>query len=467
MDNNLVDNKHHKALTFWMIVLSGIGGILYGYDVGVFSGAMPFIIKEIFAGVDKHTLAREIGIIGGAVFGGGLFGTLVTGYLSDKFGRRNVIILSCIIFIIAILVVVDAHSFSALLIGRLLLGIGVGIVAVVVPLYLTEVAPTHIRGMSVTVFQLFLTIGILLAYVVDLYFTPTGNWRAMFTVIVIPATILLLSMIILPQSPRWLVSKLRYRKALKILHRIRSAEDAEKELLEIKKNVEHHQKQQGYGTWAELFRRDMIKPLLLAIFVAIFNQLTAINGFLQYAPSVFKAAGFASESGAMMGTIGLGAINFIFTAIALTLIDKLGRRRLILLGTATIVIAYIFLGCLHFFSGQLPTSTMGILSLIGLLVMVGGFAIGPGVVVWLAISELFPTEVRGKGMSLGVFASSLSAWLVTSLFLEVQTLIGLQGSYWLFAVCTAVYFIVTWKYLPETNQKSLEQVQDELEHTTH
>jgi sugar porter (SP) family MFS transporter len=463
MDKNLITNKQHKSLTFWMIVLSGIGGVLYGYDVGVFSGAMPFIVKELFVGVDKQTIAREIGIIGGAVFGGGLFGTLITGYLSDKFGRRNIIITSCVIFIIAIEIVINAQSFTALLVGRLLLGIGVGIVAVVVPLYLAEVAPAHIRGKSVTVFQLFLTIGILLAYVVDLFFTPTGDWRAMFTVIIIPAAILLLSMIVLPQSPRWLVSKLRYRKALKILHRIRSAEDAEKELLEIKQHIEQHQQQQSYGSWSELFSRDLLKPLFLAVFVAIFNQLTAINGFLQYAPAVFKAAGFQSNAGAMMGTIGLGSINFVFTAIALLLIDKLGRRRLILFGTAVIVIAYLLLGSLHWFNASLTTNTMGLLSLIGLLTMVAGFAIGPGVVVWLAISELFPTEVRGKGMSIGLFASSLAAWLVTSLFLQIQTAIGLNGSYWLFAACTAVYFIVVWKMLPETNQKSLEQVQDELE----
>jgi len=457
------ETKHYKSLTVWMIILSGIGGILYGYDVGVFSGAMPFIQSSIFGGFNQATMMRYTGIIGGAVFGGGLFGTLITGYLADKFGRRNIIIFSCVIFLLGIFLIITAHSFLSLLIARLLLGVGVGIVAVVVPLYLAEVAPTNIRGKSVTVFQLFLTIGILLAYLVDLYFTPTGNWRAMFAVIILPAAILLISMMVLPQSPRWLVTKARYSKALKILHRIRNPEEAERELEEIKASIQQHETAQSYGTWSALFDRAMLKPLALAIFVAIFNQFTAINGFLQYAPEVFRDAGFQSNTGAMMGSIGLGLINFLVTAIALTLIDKLGRRRLVLIGTAGIVVAYALLASLSLFSAHLSPSTIGTLSLIGLLLMVACFAIGPGVVVWLAISELFPTEVRGKGMSIGLFASSLAAWFVTSIFLEIQRILGLHGSYIIFGVCTLIYFLVVWKFLPETNQKSLETVQKELQ----
>lgn len=454
--------QRHKTLTFWMIVLSGIGGILYGYDVGVFSGAMPFIESTIFNGLSPDTLAKYMGIIGGAVFGGGLIGTLIAGYLADQFGRRNMIIVSCIIFLAGIFCIIEANSFVSLLIARLLLGVGVGIVAVVVPLYLAEVAPTHLRGTGVTVFQLFLTIGILLAYLIDWVFTPSGNWRAMFGVIIVPTLILLASMFVLPQSPRWLVSKSRDQTALKILQRIRGLADGERELVEIKKIVsETEALNKTYGSWGALFTRRLIMPLSLAIFVAIFNQFTAINGFLQYAPAVFAKAGFESSSGAMMGSIGLGTINFLVTAIALTLIDKVGRRTLVLVGTTGIVISYIFLGSLQFMG--LTAQMNGLLSLIGLLAMVASFAIGPGVVVWLAISELFPTAVRGKGMAIGLFASSLSAWLVTSLFLAVQHAIGLGGSYWIFAVCTAIYFLVVWKFLPETNQKSLEDVQKELQ----
>ncbi len=187
---------------------------------------------------------------------------------------------------------------------------------------------------------------------------------------------------------------------------------------------------------------------------------------MQYAPAVFQDAGFKSASGAMMGTIGLGMINLVFTAIALLLIDAVGRRRLVLIGTAGIVISYIFLASISLYTTQVTAHTNGLLSLIGLLAMVASFAIGPGVVVWLAISELFPTEVRGKGMSIGLFASSMAAWLVTSVFLDVKHRIGLHGCYMLFATCTIIYFLVVWKFLPETNQKSLETVQEEMQHPT-
>lgn len=238
MNNDINSTQKQKSLTFWMIVLSGIGGILYGYDVGVFSGAMPFIQSSIFSGLDPQTMNRYMGIIGGAVFGGGLIGTIIAGYLADRFGRQQIIILACIIFLCGLVAILLTNSFVTLLFARILLGIGVGIVAVVVPLYLAEVAPTHIRGKGVTVFQLFLTIGILLAYLVDLYFTPTGNWKAMFGVIAIPTIVLLISMFVLPQSPRWLVSKFRNETALQVLQRIRSAEEAAKELEELKKALQ-------------------------------------------------------------------------------------------------------------------------------------------------------------------------------------------------------------------------------------
>jgi len=280
---NESNKSDHKAITFWMIVLSGIGGILYGYDVGVFSGAIPFIRETIFAHVPASQMATKIGIIGGAVFGGGLVGTLITGYLADRFGRRMMIIVSCVVFLLGILCILLANSFAALLAARLLLGVGVGIVAVAVPLYLAEVAPTKIRGKGVTVFQLFLTLGILLAYVVDLYFTPSGSWRSMFAVIIIPALILLVSMLALPESPRWLVSKRKDDAALKVLKRIRNADEAQKELDMLQHSLKIvEESKRKYGTWSELFSKKLALPLFLAIFVAVFNQFTAINGFLQY-----------------------------------------------------------------------------------------------------------------------------------------------------------------------------------------
>ncbi len=432
-------------LVFWMIICSGIGGILYGYDVGVYSGALPFIRDSLSLSTD------QVGFIGGAVFGGGLIGTLATGYLSDKFGRRTMIIVSSILFLIGVIALLFAQLFITILLSRIVMGIGIGIVSVAVPSYLSEIAPTSVRGKSVAVFQLFLTLGILLAYVIDYFFTPSGSWRAMFAVIIVPSIILFITMMRLPESPRWLTANGKSREALDILHRTRSLQEAEKEMQGIVEtlNAEH-------ARWRDLFSRKLALALFLAVFVAVFNQFTAINGFLQYAPDVFRQAGFASGNTQMEGAMALGLINLIGTIIALSLVDKLGRRTLLMTGTGGVVLSYIFLA-LASHANLAPIS-----SLFGLIAFVFFFAIGPGVVVWLAISELFPTEVRAKGVAIGLFASSLSAWLVTTVFLQIKEVLGLAGTYWLFAACTVVYFIVVAKLLPETKQRSLEQVQKEM-----
>ncbi|MBL4647960.1 MAG: sugar porter family MFS transporter, partial [Gammaproteobacteria bacterium] len=446
----------HKFMITMMILCSGIGGILYGYDVGVFSGAMPFIKQLLFPHLSTQAMTIKIGILGGAVFGGGLIGTLITGYLSDRFGRRTMIIAASLLFISGIILILFVSTFWELLAARIVLGIAVGVVSVAVPSYLTEIAPTAIRGKSVAIFQVFLTLGILLAYLVDLYFTPSGNWRAMFAVIAIPTFILLISMIVLPESPRWLVSHIKIKKAMAVLGKTRSPVEAHQEMQEIIASLKEKR-----SHWADLFQKRLALPLFLAIFVAVFNQFTAINAFLQYAPSIFKSAGLASNVGAISSTIYLGSVNFIVTIISLFLVDHVGRRLLLIAGTAGIVLSYVFLAVT---SGMaFSAHTHSILALIGLLSFVACFAIGPGVVVWLVLSELFPTEIRGKGIALSLFASSLSAWLVTTLFLPLKNYLGLSGSYWLFAACTVIYCVVVLVLLPETKQKSLEQIQRELQ----
>tara|TARA_R110000868_G_scaffold69261_1_gene204147 strand:+ start:23433 stop:24737 length:1305 start_codon:yes stop_codon:yes gene_type:complete len=432
-----------------MIVCAGLGGILYGYDIGVYSGALPFIRDQL------HLSTHQVGFIGGAMFGGSLVGTLITGYLSDQFGRRKMIIAASALFMIAVLAIVNSTTFSGLLISRIILGIGIGVVQVAVPTYLSEVAPTSVRGLSVTMFQLFLTIGIVSAYLIDYGFTAIGDWQAMFAVIAIPASVLLISMIILPESPRWLFSKLRTEEAIAVLHRTHSPEEAKLELSEIVASIDAK-----HGRWRDLFTSKLALPLFIAFFIAIFNQLTAINGFLQYAPIVFRSAGFTSNTGAMMGTVGLGAINFIGTVLAMILVDRVGRRRLIIIGTAGIVVSYAFLAITSHM--HLSQHVAGITSLVGLLAFVVMYAVGPGVVVWLAMQEFFPTEVRAKGLALCLFANSLTAWVITTSFLWIKDGLGLSGTYWLFGICTLAYCVVSAKFLPETKQRSLEEVQMDL-----
>jgi len=443
---NTTTTSHSRLFTFFMIFCAALGGILYGYDIGVISGALLFVKKTI------PMTRLEIGVIVGAVLTGGMLSTFITGPLADRFGRRTMILVACLVFIIGICTILMAHTFFSLFVARLLLGIAVGIVAVAVPLYLTETAPAKLRGRSLTLFQLFLTLGILLAYLIDLFFTSSGNWRAMFAVLFIPVSILFFSMLILPETPRWLLAKRRDREALKVLSKIRPYNKVKKEIEQIKASLSV-----THSNWKALFARNFWLPLFVVISIAILNQLTGINVLLQYAPVVIQKAGLTSKAGIMLSTVGMGAINLFGTVISFFLIDYFGRRRLLIIGTLGIIISYLYLGGLSTWleAGKLQAD----LSLIGLFSYIIFYAIGPGVVVWLAISELMPTKVRGKAVALGLFVNSLTAALLSTLFLPLMHQISMGRTYDLFALFTGFYFLVAFYLLPETRGKSLEEIQ--------
>lgn len=439
-------NQKKPLWVFGVAILVGVGGILYGYDIGVISGALLFI-HEAIPLTDTQT-----GIIVGAVLAGGLAGTLIAGPLADSFGRRLGIATSSIVFIIGVLCILLAHSFITLLIARLLLGIGVGIVAVAVPLYVTELVPKEDRGKYVSFFQLFLTFGIVVAYFVDLAFTPSGSWRAMFAMVLIPAIILLLGVFRLPESPRWLVAKGKIDLARQVLRRTRSKDRAESALISI-----HESLKETKGTWSELLSVKLMVPLFIGIAIAILNQWTGINVFLQYASDILKTAGLGSNFASMLGSVGIGMINFICTILALLLIDRVGRKPLLIIGVSGVLVAEVFLGIVNYV--HTGSYTQGILSLIGLFIFIIFFAIGPGVVVWLAISELLPTRVRGKGIAICLFFSSLSGALISSVFLDLRDWFGMAGAYWLCAGFAVIYLLITVLMLPETKAKSLEDIQ--------
>lgn len=436
-----------QTLMFWIACLVSTGGILYGYDIGVISGALLFI-KQTIPMTDA-----QIGLIVGAVLGGGLIGTLLAGPIGDRYGRRFLILISSLIFILGIAFILMAYSFLLMLIARLLLGVGVGIVSVAVPLYVVEIVSAENRGKYMTFFQLLLTFGIVLAYFVDLFFTPTGNWRAMFAVVLVPALILFFGVLFLPETPRWLIAHNQIERARSILLRIRrSSHEVEEDIRLIQLGLS-----QNTSSWTELFSKEFWFPTLIAIAVAICTQLTGINSFLQYAPLLLKNAGIHSDIITMIGSAGIGLLNFLCTLFAITLIDTIGRRPLLLIGTLGVASAECYLGLVPYFG--LSTAMSGVFSLIGLFMFIVFFAIGPGVVVWLAIAELFPTKVRGKGMALCLFFNSLASTLLATFFLPLSHTLGTSETYWLFSLFSFAFFLISYFYLPETKTKSLEEIQ--------
>lgn len=441
----------NNLLMFGIVCLVSLGGILYGYDIGVISGALLFIQDAI------PMTDTQIGTIVGAVLAGGLVGTLLAGPIGDRYGRRSLIMMACVIFIIGVFCVLIAHSFIMIFCARLLLGVGVGVIVVAIPLYVAEMVGAKDRGKYMTIFQLLLTVGIVMAYVVDLIFTPSHNWRAMFAVVLMPALILLIGMCWLPETPRWLIANKQMDRARRILKRLnKTSLPVEEEIKRIQASL-----RDADGAWRELFAPTFFLPTCTAIAVAIFNQLTGINSFLQYAPLILKVAGLNSNEVTMVGLVGIGLVNFFCTLIAITLIDTWGRRPLLLVGVSGVVLVEILLGVIQYVG--FDAWTTGVLALCGLFAFIAFFAIGPGVVVWLVIAELFPTRVRGKGMALCLFFNSLTSTLLATFFLPITNYLGMSHTYWLFAAFTSCYFVLAYVWLPETKTRSLEDIQLQFE----
>lgn len=429
----------------YIMLFSGVGGMLYGYDIGVISGALPFMQQEIAL----STL--QLSMIVAAVLGGGSIATLVSGGLADFFGRKRLIIVAACIFIIGVICLITADTFIGVLIGRIIQGVGVGIVTIVVPLYLVETVPHRYRGRSIAIFQCFLTAGILLASVVDLKFLDNGDWRVMFACALIPGAFLLLGTYRLCESPRWLFTKGREIAAKNALSYCNNQTEVEKELQEMqllqRQNI----------TKTNFFDKKYRLPFLIALAIACLNQMTGINSLLQFSTYIIMNSGLTSVMISMLGTLGITFLNFFTTAIAFFLIDRVGRRPLMLIGTAGITLSLIFLAGVSFF---IPISPLqGYLTITGMLVYIIAFAIGPGVIVWLCLSEILPTSIRGNGMAVCLFANSLTSTLLAGVFLTIAKNVGYTGNFMLCGVATLLYFILVYRFLPESNQKTLEEIE--------
>ncbi|PIS00948.1 MAG: sugar porter family MFS transporter [Chlamydiae bacterium CG10_big_fil_rev_8_21_14_0_10_35_9] len=437
-----------KPFAFFILLFAALGGLLYGYDIGVISGALLFIQKDIPLSTEQTSLVVA------AVLGGGSIATLISGPMADWIGRKKMIILAAIIVIIGTILLAGAYNFSSLLLGRLIQGISIGIITIVIPLYIAEATPKNMRGRGLALFQLILTLGILLAYAINLLLAPSGNWRGMFYCVLIPGFILFLGSLFIPESPVWLFSKGKKSKAKNILQKLRLQKEAEKEFQEMEELKQETHASIEKFTW----QKHYFLPLFLALSIGTLNQLTGINVILQFITIILKDSGLQTNLLSLLGSIGIGLINFIITIFALVLVDKIGRKPLLLIGTGGIVLSLFFAGVTSF---ALDDGTFkGTVILISLVGFICSFAIGPGVVVWLAVSEILPNALRSKGMAVALFLNSISSTIYASFFLSLAQNIGFGGIFMLSATFSLIYFLITYFYLPETKHKTLEEIEE-------
>jgi sugar porter (SP) family MFS transporter len=430
-------------------IFAAVGGLLFGYDTAAISGAVIFIKQEF----SLSTFPEELVV--GMVLVGAATAALGGGRLSDRLGRRTTLILTSVIFVLGALLCASAGSFQILLVGRTIVGLGIGLASTTVPVYISEVSPPKARGWQVSLFQLAITIGILAAYMVDYAFAGSGGWRWMLGLAAVPGLMLGLGMIYLPESPRWLAKHGQTEKARKILTQIRGNSDVSSEFQEIQSTLSQGGEQ---GHWSELFGPAIRPALVVGIGLAVLQQITGINTVIYYAPTILQSAGISSASGAILATAGIGVVNVVMTVVAMWLIDRMGRRPLLLTGTAGIGITLGILG----FAFLKPGGGLAQVAVVTLMAYVASFAISLGPIFWLLISEIYPLKIRGLAQGTAAAANWAANLVVSLTFLTLVQALGPTRTFWLYAVFAVGAWIFAYCLVPETKGRTLEEIERSL-----
>ena len=430
-------------------MIGALGGLLFGYDTAVISGAIGFLETKFSLDVNQKGFA-----VSSAIFGC-ILGVAVSGNLADKVGRKNSLLLTALLFLISAIASAIAYSYIFFVVARIIGGIGVGAASMLSPLYISEISPANKRGTLVTLYQLAIVLGINIVfffnYKVAQYSTEAWNvdfgWRYMVGSEVVPAMLFFIALLIVPESPRWLLKKGREEEALNVLTKVNTEEQAIKVLQDIDLALKKEK-----GTFKELFEPGLRMAMLIGIILALFSQITGINSIMYYAPEILKSAGFGVDS-ALMQTVIIGVVNTIFTFVAIKYIDDLGRRTLLLWGASGMVLCLFGIGLLY----QLAF-TDGPWLLILILGFVGCFAMSLGPIPWVIISEIFPTKMRGTAMSLAIVVLWVGV-VIISQFTPVLLKMGESITFWIFMINAILFLIFTVRFIPETKGKTLEEIE--------
>ncbi|WP_203640535.1 sugar porter family MFS transporter [Levilactobacillus andaensis] len=449
-------NRHLS--TFFIFTFGALGGLLFGFDTGIISGASPLIENNFNLNI------AQTGFITSSVLIGSSVGALGVGPLADRFGRKRLLILAAILFLLGSSLSMVAVGFWSMVIARIILGFAVGSASALTPAYLAELAPAERRGSLGTLFQLMITLGILLAYVSNLGFLNHNllgvrDWRWMLGSALIPAALLLIGGLMLPESPRFLAEKGHTEEALSVLKMLRknTNDDPNKELADIEM-VAHQPK----GGVKELF--TIARPaVIVAVGIMLLQQLVGINSVIYFLPQVFiKGFGFA-EGSAIWISVGIGIVNFVVTVLATFIMDKFNRKTFLMFGSIVMAVSLGILAILNF---TVNIHAAAIPTMILIAVYIFGFAISWGPIAWVTIGEIFPLSVRGIGSSIGSAANWIGNFLVSQFFLVMLSYFhnNVGGPFAVFAVFAVLSMFFVHYLVPETRGKSLEEIEMELRH---
>lgn len=437
-----------NGFVYFAVGVAALGGLLFGYDTGVISGAILFIQKQFSLSATMEE------IVVSSVLVGAVMGAIMGGALTGRFGRRGMIILAGIIFTVSAIGTAFAPSVAWLIAARVVSGIAIGIASFISPMYIAELVPSKVRGSLVAVNMLAITTGIVVAYLVDYAFSGMHGWRYMFGLAAIPSIILVLGMWRLPDSPRWLSSKSRVDEARRVLQRVRTDSDVNPEIADIQKSM----KEQGVVGMKGLFQPSLRMPMIVGLGLAIFQQITGINTVIYYAPTIFKFAGIAATGPAILAGAALTMVMWIFHVLAIFLLDRVGRRPLLLVGVAGQIIGLAILGAA--FQFQQLAHLKSYVAIGGLIIYVACFAFGLGPIFWLMISEIYPLKVRGAAMSVVTVTNWALNLAVAITFLTLVGVLGHAGTFWLYGIIAVGAWGFFYLLVPETKGKSLEQIEE-------
>jgi sugar porter (SP) family MFS transporter len=442
-----------KTNVLLISVIAATGGLLFGFDTGVISGALPFL-KQYWSLPDS-----SIELITTTVLIGAVIGAVTSGRLSDLLGRKKMIIINAIIFTAGAVGCAYAPNPTLLIVMRIIIGFAIGITSYVVPMYIAEISPTRVRGALVTLNQLMITIGILVSYITDYLLSNDANvqsWRWMFLVGFIPAMILLIGMFFLPETPRWLISKGRWEEGKAILLKVEDPDIVSKTLAELE--IDIHQESRLTSGWREVFKPWLRAPLIITVGIFFFQQFSGVNTIIYYSPIIFKMAGIVSNTGSILPAIIIGAVNVLACFLSILLLDKVGRRKLYMIGISGMIPSLALLGACFYFKEQLGASlpVFAVLSIVCFIIFI---AISLAPLGWLLISEVFPLNVRGVGMSIG----SLSHWgfnaIIAFTFLKLVNSVGVDMTFWVYSLVCLAGLFWGYHYIPETKGRSLEEIE--------
>jgi SP family sugar porter-like MFS transporter len=455
-------SKHNSSYLLFIALVSALGGLLFGYDWVVIGGAKPFY--EVFFNI-ADSPSMQGWVMGSAILGC-LLGVMLSGSMSDKYGRKPLMIVASILFTISAVGTGGANSIEMFIIWRVIGGIGIGIASNLSPMYIAEIAPSASRGKYVSINQLTIVLGILAAQITNLFIAEpiasgivlfdTWNvqlgWRIMFWAEALPSVAFFALILIIPESPRWLASQQKYDKATAIFRKIGGQEFAVDQVSQLKSAMGIVKEKVSYKL---LFEGKMPKILLLGIVVAVFQQWCGINVIFNYAQEIFAAAGYG-VSDILFNIVITGLTNVIFTFVGMYLVDKLGRKPLMLFGSIGLACVYAVLGLCYYFS------VTGAAVLVLVIAAIACYAMTLAPVTWVVLSEIFPLKIRAKAMAVSTFSLWTACFVLTYSFPLLNSSLGAYGTFWLYGIICFLGYLFLRIYLPETKGKSLEQIETEL-----